>query len=76
MLIPGSRSASSFAVPVPNSELSWTITALFATLPAPALMPSSALMASSTHLPKPGFRRKTFFSPRVVMRSDAPTSTA
>ncbi len=74
MLMDGRRSASSLAVPVPNSDSSCTSTAVLATPLAALLISPRPTMASSTHLPKPGASRKTFFRPRRTMRSDTPTS--
>ena len=74
MPIEGSLPASSFAVPVPNSPDSWTITALLATPFAALFKVPSAAMPSSTQTPKPGFSRNTFLRPRDTIRSEAPTS--
>ena len=75
MPIDGSLPASSLAVPVPNSPDSWTITAVLATPPAALLSAPSEAMPWSTQTPKPGIRRKVFFSPRLTITSDDATST-
>ena len=74
MPIDGSLPCSSLAVPVPNSPDSWTITAVLAMLPAALLRVASVARPSSTQTPKPGFMRKVFFSPRLTIKSEAPTS--
>ena len=59
---------------VPNSESSCTRTTLLATPPAALLTSARPAKASSTHLPLPGARRKTFFRPRLTIASETPTS--